>query len=275
MRAAALLVVLALVVAGCSSEGSGAMPTGEHAHSIGVTTRGELLLGLHGGLYRSDDGQEWEPAGLNGEDAMVIAASSSPVFVAGHEVLYRSDDDGLTFTSLAPSDLPGLDIHGFAQSPVDPEQVYAYLVGHGLYFSDDAGESWQARSTMQSLPRDVFGVAVAGADSEVVVMVGPESGVHRSDDGGRSFRNVVETPAGALAVDPQTPEVVWALTASGLERSSDTGLSWALISRLDDVDGQPVALAVSDDHLWLVTERPRLLYESENGGATWQRAGGS
>ena len=264
-----------MVVAGCSSELSGAMPTGDHVHSIGVTTRGELLLGLHGGLYRSADGQEWEPAGLNGEDAMVIAASSSPVFVAGHEVLYRSDDDGSTFTRLAPSDLPGLDIHGFAQSPIDPDQVYAYVVGHGLYFSDNAGESWQARSTMESLPRDVFGVAVAGADGEVVVMVGPETGIHRSDDGGRSFRNVLETPAGALAVDPDTPEVVWALTASGLERSSDTGLSWELLSRLDGVDGQPVALAVSSDRVWLVTEQPRLLYQSENGGATWQRVAGS
>jgi photosystem II stability/assembly factor-like uncharacterized protein len=251
------------------------MPTGDHVHSIALTNQGEFLLGLHGGLYRSADGKEWEPAGLNGEDAMVIAASSSPVFVAGHEVLYRSDDDGSTFTPLAPSDLPGLDIHGFAQSPIDPEEVYAYVVGRGLYFSDDAGESWQARSSMDSLPRDVFGVAVAGGASEVVVMVGPETGIHRSDDGGQSFRNVLDTPAGALAVDPDTPEVVWALTASGLERSSDTGLSWELISRLAGVDGQPVALTVSSDHVWLVTEQPRLLYESENGGDNWRRVAGS
>lgn len=44
------------------------------------------------GRYRSADGVSWGLAGLQGEDAMVIAsATDQPVLVAGHEILYRSN----------------------------------------------------------------------------------------------------------------------------------------------------------------------------------------
>ncbi|MGH3649197.1 MAG: hypothetical protein ACRDU9_00695, partial [Acidimicrobiia bacterium] len=81
------------------------MPAGDHVHSLAVTADDGLLLGLHGGLYRNTDGERWELAGLSGEDAMVIATADAgdPLFVAGHDVLYRSDDGGETFSPLAPS----------------------------------------------------------------------------------------------------------------------------------------------------------------------------
>jgi len=273
-RLLAVALIVALVAACGDSNGTAGLPEGDHVHSLAVTTDGELLLGLHGGLHRSVDGHVWETAGLQGVDAMAIAASAGePIFIAGHDVLYRSDD-GQTFTPLTPSDLPGMDIHGFAQSPFNPEHVYAYVVGHGLFFSGDAGESWESRSTLASLPPDVFGLAATGPDGEGLLIVGPESGIHRSDDGGRSFHSVSETPAGAVAVDMESPEVAWALTASGLERSEDAGDSWEMVSRLQGVGGQPVTMAVDGDHLWLVTERPRAFHQSEDGGETWQRVAG-
>jgi photosystem II stability/assembly factor-like uncharacterized protein len=266
---------LVLLLGACAGSQGGSMPAGDHVHSLAVTGDNELLLGLHGGLYRSADGQDWDLAGLSGEDAMAIVAAGSPVFVAGHEVLYRSDDGGQTFTPLTPPDLPGLDVHGFAQSPSNSEHVYAYVVGHGVFFSGDAGESWESRSTLASLPPDVIALAATGPDGEGLLIVGPESGIHHSDDGGRTFHNVSETPAGAVAVDMQSPEVVWALTANGLERSKDAGVSWEIASRLDGVGGQPAAMAVDGDHVWLVTEQPRALHQSKDGGETWQRVAGA
>lgn len=275
MKTLASTLGLVLLLGACAGAEGGSMPAGDHIHSLAVTADSELLLGLHGGLYRSIDGQVWESAGLSGEDAMVIAGAGSPVFVAGHEVLYRSDDGGQTFTPLTPTGLPGLDIHGFAQSPANLDHVYAYVVGHGLFFSGDAGESWEPRSTLASLPPDVIALAATGPDGEGLLIVGPESGIHRSDDGGRSFHNVSETPAGAVVVDVQSPDVVWALTANGLERSTDAGVSWVIASRPEGVGGQPVAMAVEGDHLWLVTEQPRALHQSEDVGETWQRVAGA
>lgn len=267
----------AILLAGCGGgETTAGLPTADHVHSLGMTPDGDLLLGLHGGLYRSDDGVAWDLAGLEGEDAMVIATTAGrSVFVAGHEVLYRSDDGGERFTPLHPADLPGLDIHAFAQSLGDGRTVYAYVVGHGLFWSRDGGDTWEQRAGSGQLPPDVFGLAVVGDGPENLVLVGPESGILRSADGGSSLAQVADVPAWAVTVDADDPEVVWSLTGVGLMRSSDSGGTWETASTLPGVDGQPVALAVGGDAIWVVVEEPRALYRSLDGGDGWERVSGS
>lgn len=208
---------------------------------------------------------------------MVIATADAgdPSFVAGHDVLYRSEDGGETFAPLTPSDLPGMDIHAFAQSPADPQAVYAFVVGHGLFASGDGGDTWEARGSLESIPGDVFGLAVVGSDAETLILVGPESGVLRSVDGGRTFAPVYDVPAGAVAVDEESPDVVWALTATGLARSENAGGSWEITLTLDGVEGQPVALAAAGDQVWLVTEQPRFLYRSGDRGESWEPVTGT
>lgn len=267
--------VLALLAACGGGEATAGLPSGDHVHSLGVTADGTLLLGLHGGLYRSTDGETWELAGLQGEDAMVIAAATDqPVFVAGHEVLYRSDDAGETFTPLRPDELPGLDIHAFAQAPTDGRSVYAYVVGHGLFWSGDSGDTWEQRAGPGQLPQDVFGLAVVGPGEDTLVLVGPESGILRSQNGGRSMVSVLQSQAWAVTVDSADPRVVWALTSAGLDRSSDGGHTWETVSNLQAVDGQPVALAVEEGAIWLVTEEPRALYRSADGEGSWDQVAG-
>lgn len=267
-------LLLALLTA-CGGGATSGMPAGDHVHSLGVTADGGLLLGLHGGLYQSDDGQSWDLVGMSGEDAMVIAATAGEesVFVAGHEVLYRSADGGESFSPLDPTDLPGLDIHGFAQAPTDAETVYALVVGHGLYASDDAGDTWELRADL--VPRDGIGLAAVGTVEQTLILVGPESGVLLSADGGLSFAVVSEVPTWAVTVEKTAPDTVWSLGSAGLARSSDTGHAWEIVSPLDDVEGQPVALAAHDDELWLVAEQPRALYRSDDNGVTWIRIAGT
>lgn len=141
-----LVVVLASTAAACGGGVQTGMPSDDHLHSLAVTADGGLLLGLHGGLFRSGDGTTWDLVGLEGQDAMVIASAATPLFVAGHDVLARSDDGGETFQQLRPPDLPGLDIHAFAQAPADGRTLYALVVGFGLFASADAGETWEQRA---------------------------------------------------------------------------------------------------------------------------------
>ncbi len=206
---------------------------------------------------------------------MVIASAEQPMFVAGHEVFARSDDGGNTFDELRPADLPGLDIHAFAQAPADGQVIYAFVVGHGLFASTDAGESWELRAKLGNLPADTFGLAVVGSDSDTLVVVGPESGVLRSEDGGRTFIQILDVPAWAVAVDPSEPGAVWALTRTGLARSDDEGLTWTAASTLDEMEGQPLALTVGPVGLWVATEDPRALYNSTDDGTTWDLVAGS
>lgn len=271
-RLLAVALMVALVAACGGSNGTAGLPEGDHVHSLAVTTDGELLLGLHGGLHRSVDGEVWEPAGLQGEDAMVIAASAGqPIFIAGHDVLYRSEDGGDTFTPLQPATLPGLDLHAFGQAPTDARSVYAYAVGHGLFWSGDAGETWEQRADADQVPPDLFGLAVVGDGSETLVLTGPQSGIFRSTDGGRTLVRIADVPASAVAVDPDNPTVVWAFTGGGLMRSSDEGKTWETVSDLRGVEGQPVALGAGDAVLWAVTEEPRALYRSVDGGGVWEQ----
>jgi photosystem II stability/assembly factor-like uncharacterized protein len=270
-----LAIVAATTVAACGGDASVGLPSGDHLHSLGVTVDGDLLLGLHGGLYRSDDGTVWELVGLEGQDAMVIASAQQPMFIAGHEVFARSDDGGSTFAELRPADLPGLDIHAFAQAPVDGRVIYAFVMGHGLFASNDAGDTWEPRADLRVIPPDTFGLAVVGSDVDTLVVVGPESGVLRSDDGGRSFNRVSEVPTWAVAVVPATPSGLWALTGTGLARSDDAGLTWQSTSGLEELDGQPLALAAGPAALWVATEDPRALYRSTDDGATWELVAGS
>lgn len=246
------------------------LPSGDHLHSLGVTIDGDLLLGLHGGLYRSDDGKAWELVGLEGQDAMVIASAEQPLFVAGHEVFARSDDGGNTFDELRPADLPGLDLHAFAQAPANGQAIYAFVVGHGLFASGDAGDTWERRAELGTIPPDTFGLAVVGSNTETLVVVGPESGVLRSEDGGRNFVRVLDMPSWAVAIDPEQPGLVWALITDGLARSDDAGLNWQPASALEELEGQPQALAVGSGRLWVATEDPRALYSSTDGGTSWE-----
>lgn len=275
LRTVVLVMLLALAACGDGEGEAGALPTGEHVHSLGMTADGELLLGLHGGLYRSNDGSSWELGGLDGEDAMVIAASGEPLFVAGHEVLYRSEDGGQSFTPLDPPDLPGLDIHAFTQDPNEGDMVYAFVVRHGLYASSDAGESWDQRGSLEQLPRDLLGLAVVGSGADTLVTVGPESGILYSNDGGRTLTRVDDTPTWGVAVDPDDPDRLWSLGGRGLLRSDDGAQSWEGVSELAELDGQPVTLTVGEGAIWVVTEEPRALYNSTNQGESWERIAGA
>lgn len=50
--------------------------------------------------------------------------------------------------------------------------------------------------------------------------------------------------------------------------SEDVGATWETASTLPGVEGQPLALASGIEDLWLISEEPRTLYRSSDGGGT-------
>lgn len=279
-RAGALLAVVTMVAAACGGEAagpetaSGSLPGSDHVHALRATEDRGLLLGLHGALWRSPDGRRWEPLGLEGLDAMAlgVAKEGAPLLVGGHDVLARSTDDGASFEMLSPEDLPSLDIHALAQSPGDPEVVYAYVVGHGIYRSTDAGESWRAAAQVgEQLPGDLAAMAVDPTDPDVVLVGSGGHGVFRSTDGAASFERVTDWGTLGLAFAPDG--TVLAATYRGVDVSADAGRSWDNAAPVEAFEGQPLAVAIGPDGTWWVmTEQPRVLYRRDGADGEFAEA---
>ena len=265
-----VLVVLTLGAAACSEASpptAGSLPGSDHVHALRATDDGSLLLGLHGALWRSDDGADWEQLGLEGQDAMALGVlkEGEPLLVGGHDVLARSTDGGETFEMLSP-ELPSLDIHALAQAPSEPRVVYAYVVGDGVYRSDDAGDTWALAAPIGTqLPGDLAAMAVDPNDPDVVLVGSGGNGVFRSVDGATSFAQT--TDWGTLGLALAADGTVLAATLRGVDVSDDGGETWENAASLDEFDGQPLAVAIGPDGtLWVMTEQPRVLYRSTDDG---------
>ena len=262
--------VLALVLASCTESSetvADGLPGGDHLHALQVSDSGQLLLGLHGALWASDDGAAWEQLGLGERDAMAlgVAAEGAPLLVGGHDVLARSRDGGETFTELTPS-LPSRDIHALAQAPSRPDVAYAFVVGSGIHVSRDAGDTWEEAARVgMDLPADITSLAVDPQDPSIVLVGSGSLGVFRSTDAAASFEQV--DPTGTYGMAVGRGGVAVAATVAGVSRSTDGGASWSVTTPLQQFDGQPLAVSIGPDgSVWLATEADRVLYRDDGDG---------
>lgn len=130
----------------------------------------------------------------------------------------------------------------------------------GLITSDDGGVTWTAVSLtgevdFHALATD--GVRVVGFDGRAGLLV--------SDDGGRTFDDGARIAPAALAI---TPGGVWATTIDGVQRSTDGGLTFAVVG------GAPLLVllaAGADGSLWGV-DPDGVAWRSADGTA-WERRG--
>jgi photosystem II stability/assembly factor-like uncharacterized protein len=73
--------------------------------------------------------------------------SGKTVWLAGHLVFKKSDDEGADWSDGEPDGLPTLDIDAFVVDPRDPRTVYAAVASKGLYRSRDGGDSFTRLSS--------------------------------------------------------------------------------------------------------------------------------
>lgn len=138
--------------------------------------------------------------------------------------------------------------------------------------------------------------AVAGvAGNPDVYYVGSAAGgVFRSNDGGTTWKALFQYESvasiGALAVDPQNPDIVWAGTGeanvrntvsvgNGIYKSTDGGNHWkrmglensSQISRIEiDLHHPDTVLVAAMGNPWADNEE-RGVFRTTDGGATWQK----
>jgi len=148
-------------------------------------------------LTTSDGGTTWTRGAVGGEyddfhlHHMARSENGRLYIAAEAGMVYRSDDDGQTWTSL-PSPYIG---SFFGTMPLEDDVVLLFgLRGH-LFRSEDAGETWSAieTGTVALLNR---GLETAGGK---LVVVGHEGAILVSDDGGRNFTLQPQPDREALA----------------------------------------------------------------------------
>lgn len=223
----------------------------------------KVLFGHHGGLSSSDDGgRTWSALSVK-EDAMSTSpASDGSIVIAGHEVLVASRDGGATWAPIA-SDLPSLDIHGFARDPADPARMWAYLATGGLWTSSDYGARW----TRVREDNVLFPLAVGGPAGTRLLGV-DATGLVASDDGGETWTPLTSPETFPLTALVATPDgrTIYAGSPDGLFRSEDGGKSWSSTAYRDSA----FAVATTPDgRIVAVVSQETEFFRSDDGGATW------
>lgn len=179
-----------------------------------------------------------------------------------------------------------------AVSPHDSRVVYAGCDVGGFFKSTDAGMNWRICNTgLHDLYVEV--IAPHPRDSQVIY-IGTEGGVHKSTDGGETWqwqregfpplqRHSYSAPIGALAIDPQQPDTLYAGIgrprwkkggAGTVYKTTDGGAHWSVAN--PNGGGMDREAIVSDlvvhpregRRVFAATNRG--LYRSDDGGATWR-----
>ncbi len=260
----------------------------------------------NGGNFLSEDGgSTWANASQGYTGAQVRRVAIDPldlacVYAAGRSGIWRSEDGGASwdgiFYPVEGTDPmpPGLEWQVVA---ADPSRSGHVLGGPNMILeTDDGGANWEVRWRYQGEGEGGVPVVIVFAPSNpstVYAAIAPDpcpmsheplfdqcrttgGGVIVSHDGGKTWKYAVDDiilDIGVLDidVDPSNEQVVYIATGAGLFKTTDGGLTWALILS----NSQPVrAVAVSphNPQFVVVGVEQSGVFISRDGGGTWQQA---
>ena len=207
------------------------------------------------GVFRTTDGgRTWSRVLYKDADTGAIDVTFDPsnpriVYAALYQVrrqpwnmssggpgsgLYRSTDEGATWTKLEGHGLPGgiLGRIDVAVSGADPNRVYAMVeaADGGLYRSDDAGANWRLINADGRIRQRAWYFSKIWADPKSVDTVfALNTGMLKSTDGGKTFGLVSATHGDhhGLWIDPADPKRMINGNDGGASVSLDGGKTWS------------------------------------------------
>jgi len=243
--------------------------------TFGIGTR------TFGGIFRSDDLGDWQRVVSYSVLGLAILPGrfgDFTVYAVDGEGVIFSPDGGRTWDNAPP--LPG----AAGTASIAVMSGGALLVGSyaGTVRSDNF-PIWQTTTGMEDFvarafafdparPSRAYAAAMSAADPG-------KGGVFVSDDEGRSWTQL--DPAGlsisatAIAVDPLSPRILYAVAASQLYRSDDGGRSWTALGAQDLPAGAVNNVVIHPENpavLFASTSSGAGVYRSLDRGDTWTPA---
>jgi hypothetical protein len=291
---------LPLVSQGIRDRGFSGGEGGQQVMSIGAAEDGSLyLFGTDvGGLFRSFDGINWEPAniGFRARGGYAIAfdpAAPENILVLGGSKndfhnnttgVYLSRDRGLTWTRVLAQSRETEEIGNLVFDPTtklpDGRSRRAYFSGGstGLHRSDDGGQTWAVVNA--AFTRGHLGVNRANGR----LYLANSTGFYTSDDFGVTFvqrranhvRGLSAPPAGEFVA----PGTVYITEGQTIQVSTDDGVTFAPIPTSSGFSFQTgdnlTHIAVNPENpqqilvnRWRGQYYDNRAFSTRNGGATW------
>lgn len=212
------------------------------------------------GIFRSaDGGKTWQKVlykddKTGGGDIVFDPTNPSIVYAALYQVvreawgfesggpgsgIYKSTDEGLTWTQLQGNGLPSGILGKIGLSVgADGQRVYAQIEAEkgGLYVSNDAGEHWSLVNDDDRFRQRAWYFTHIYADPKDVNKVYVlDTGVFRSIDGGRTWQEITGGDSHMLWIDPTDAGHMIVGDDGGAAVSLDNGENWSTR------DNQPTA----------------------------------
>ncbi|MGQ9627988.1 MAG: WD40/YVTN/BNR-like repeat-containing protein [Anaerolineae bacterium] len=230
------------------------------------------------GLFKSlDGGAIWTALNLPHANVIAIAVNpqeSDKLYVSSGDGVFKSADGGASWERVADR-LEGKVALTLKIDPRQPETIYAGLEKEGVYKSTDGGQNWVASGlkdvSVLTIALDPQSQAVYAGTIEALEETNPPRGaIFKSTDGGENWTLIRDGFVRSLAVDPLSPQTIYAGTITeGLLKSTDGGASWELASQ----EISEIITLEPDSAQTLYAGTGRGVFRSTDGGQKWSAAG--
>lgn len=196
---------------------------GDHLHTMSVLDHRFFMTGHQGAGMSDDGGKTWIPmSSLNGADVMSWTTSSKMTLAGGHNGLYKSTNNGLTFKQ-AKFYGSTSDVHAIGASG---KYVYLGSPQVGFLMSTDGGVTWKMRNSKAG--QNFMGSMLVDPKNPLrIIAPDMSAGLSLSSDGGLTWSGL-GGPGGPMAVawnGKNTKEIASIGMMSG-GISSDGGKTW-------------------------------------------------
>ncbi|MEP6920076.1 MAG: carboxypeptidase regulatory-like domain-containing protein [bacterium] len=286
---------------------SGLTSTFVYAMAIDPTTPSTIYAGTDGGVFKSTNfGATWNATGpmpARWVRQILIDPTSTNTIYAGADVgVFRSTDGGATWVARSNGlTFPNItaDIRGLAMHPSVPDTIFAAGFG-GVFKTTNAGASWVPLNvpfTSSSSNSNTNAIVIDPSNVNMVYVCIAGARVYKTLNGGTnwSFAGTgLPTTVNTLAINPTTPNTLYAGTSVGMFRTTDGGVTWTqinaglLLARSDGSTSTPLinCIAIDPTNPTTVYAAPNFaaanngssysfatIFKSVNSGGTWTAQG--